>query len=186
MTKVIAAMSMSLEGFLAGPGDGKSDPPGRHGGMRIFDGCFSGRESVGDPRFRPAPGANRDEVERMFADSGAFIFGRRTYDIANGWGGRHPVNDAPVFVVTHNPLQDFPLGPSSLTFVTEGIAGAIAQAKAACGGKDVKLGGGSPAKRALAIGRCDEIVIHVAPYPRDSGVTYSGSSLKGSLFRSFR
>jgi hypothetical protein len=68
--------------------------------MHIFDWYFSGTEEYRDPRFRPEPGTNREEVERLFADSGAFIFGRRTCEITNGWGGRHPVGGAPVFVLT--------------------------------------------------------------------------------------
>ena len=66
----------------------------------------------------------------MFAESGAFIFGRRTYEIANGWGGRHPVNGVPTFVLTHRPPADYPRGPSNLTFVTDGIESAIRQARA--------------------------------------------------------
>jgi len=170
MTKVVIDMSMSLDGFAAGPDDGKADPLGRHGGMHIFDWYTSGTEEVGDPLFRPAPGANRDEVERVFVESGAYIFGRRTYDITDGWGGRHPVNGVPVFVLTHDPPADFPRGPSNLAFVTDGIKSAIDQARAVAGGKDVKLGGASPCKQALAAGLCDEILIHLAPVLLGGGV----------------
>jgi dihydrofolate reductase len=170
MTKVVIDMSMSLDGFVAGPDDGKADPLGRHGGMHIFDWYTSGTEEVGDPLFQPAPGANRDEVERVFVESGAYIFGRRTYDITDGWGGRHPVNGVPVFVLTHDPPADFPRGPSNLAFVTDGIKSAIDQARAVAGGKDVKLGGASPCKQALAAGLCDEILIHLAPVLLGGGV----------------
>ena len=170
MTKVVIDMSMSLDGFVAGPDDGKADGLGRHGGMHLFDWYFTGQEEVGDPLFRPEPGANRDEVERMFAESGAYIFGRRTYDITDGWGGRHPVNGVPVFVLTHDPPAHFSRGPSNLTFVTDGIESAIDQARAVAGGKDVKLGGASPGKQALAAGLCDEILIHLAPYLLGGGV----------------
>jgi hypothetical protein len=54
----------------------------------------------------------------MFAESGAYIFGRRAYETTGGWGGRHPVNGVLVFVLTHSPLADYPGGPSNLTFVT--------------------------------------------------------------------
>jgi dihydrofolate reductase len=94
MSKVVIDMSMSLDGYVAGPDDGKAHPLGRHGGEHVFDWYSSGREDVGDPLFRPAPGANRDQVERMFAES-AFIFGRRTYEITSGWGGRHPSTARP-------------------------------------------------------------------------------------------
>jgi len=170
MTKVVIDMSMSLDGFVAGPDDGRADPLGRHGGPHLFDWYFSGQEEYGDPLFRPEPGANRDEVERMFAESGAYIFGRRTYEITDGWGGRHPVNGVPVFVLTHDPPADFPRGPSNLTFVTDGIESAIDQARAVAGGKDVKLSGASPGKQALAAGLCDEILIHLAPHLLGGGV----------------
>jgi dihydrofolate reductase len=170
MTKVVIDMSMSLDGFVAGPEDDKANPLGRHGGEHVFDWYFSGNEEWRHPLFRPEPGVNRDEVDRMFAESGAFIFGRRTYEIANGWGGRHPVNGVPTFVLTHRPPADFPRGPSNLTFVTDGIESAIRQARVAANGKDVKLGGTAPGKQALAAGLCDEIIVHLAPYLVGGGV----------------
>ena len=80
----------------------------------------------------PSPAVNLDQVKLMFEESGAFIFGRRTYDITNGWGGAHPVNGVPVFVLTHTPPphDSVPKGSSNLTFVTDGIASAIRQARA--------------------------------------------------------
>jgi dihydrofolate reductase len=170
MSKVVIDMSMSLDGFVAGPDDGKTHPLGRHGGEHVFDWYFSGSEQYRHPVFRPEPGANRDEVERMFAESGAFVFGRRTYEIANGWGGSHPVNGLPTFVLTHEPPADYPRGPSNLTFVSDGIASAIRQARAVANGKDIKLGGASPGKQALAEGLCDELIVHLAPYLVGGGV----------------
>jgi dihydrofolate reductase len=170
MSKVVIDMSMSLDGFVAGPDDGKAHPLGRHGGEHVFDWYFSGAEVYRHPVFRPEPGVNREEVDRMFGESGAFIYGRRTYEIANGWGGRHPIDGAPIFVLTHRPPADFPRGPSNLTFVTDGIASAIAQARAVARGKDIKLGGASPGKQALAAGLCDELSVHVAPYLLGGGV----------------
>ena len=170
MSKVVIDMTMSLDGFVAGPNDGKEHPLGTHGGAHLFDWYFSGREEYRDPLFRPAPGANRDEVERMYAESGAFIFGRRTYEITNGWDGRHPVNGAPTFVLTRSPPASYPRGPSNLTFVTDGIGSAVRQARAVADGKDIKLGGASPGKQALAAGLCDEILVDVAPYLLGGGV----------------
>ena len=170
MTKIVIDMSMSLDGFVAGPDDGKEHPLGRHGGEHVFDWYESGNETYGDPIFHPAPGANRDEVAKMFAESGAYIFGRRTYDVTDGWNGRHPVNGAPVFVLTNHPPAEFPKGPSNLTFVTDGIESAIRQARAVANGKDIKLGGASPCKQALAAGVCDEILVHIAPHLLGGGV----------------
>jgi len=172
MSKVVIDMTMSLDGFVAGPRDGKQFPLGQHGGMAIFDWYTSGDTEIRSPLFKPAPGANRDQVTRMFAESGAFVFGRKTYDITSGWGGRHPVDGAPVFVLTHNPPPpaEVSKGPSNLTFVTDGIASALRQAKAVAGDKDVKLGGASPGKAALAAGLVDEILVHIAPYLMGGGV----------------
>jgi dihydrofolate reductase len=170
MSKVVIDMTMSLDGFVAGPRDGKDHPLGTHGGAHLFDWYFSGREEFRHPVFRPEPGPNRDEVARMFAESGAFIFGRRTYEIADGWNGRHPVNGVPTFVLTRDPPARYPRGPSNLTFVTDGIASAIRQARAVAGGLDIKLGGASPGKQALAAGLCDEILVYVAPYLLGGGV----------------
>jgi dihydrofolate reductase len=170
MSLVVIDMSISLDGFVAGPDDGSAHPLGTHGGEHVFDWYFSGSEEYRDPLFRPAPGPNRDEVAKMFAESGAFIFGRRTYEIAKGWGGRHPVNGVPTFVLTHNPPADYPRGPSNLTFVTDGIESAIRQARAVAKGKATKLGGTSTGKQALAAGVCDEILIHLAPYLLGGGV----------------
>ena len=172
MTKVVIDMTMSLDGFVAGPGDGKDHPLGKSDGMRIFDWYFSGKENYRHKLFRPEPGANLDQVKLMYEESGAFIFGRRTYDITNGWGGAHPVDGAPVFILTHTPprADTVPKGPSKLTFVTDGIASAIRQARAVADGRDIKLGGASPCQQALKAGLCDEILIHLAPYLLSDGV----------------
>src|SRR5437868_5522106 len=146
MPKVIIDMTTSLDGYVAGPEDGPEFPLGKHGGHAIFDWYTSGTEEYRSSLFKPEPGPNLDEVKRMFAESGAYIFGRRTYEITRGWGGRHPVNGAPVFVLTHRPppAESVPSGPSNLTFVTDGIASAVHQAQAVAGDKHVKLGGASP------------------------------------------
>jgi dihydrofolate reductase len=172
MPKVIIDMTMSLDGYIAGPDDGPADPLGTHGGMAIFDWFFSGATEYREPLFKPEPGANLAEVQRMFDESGAFIFGRRTYDITHGWNGRHPVNDAPLFILTHRPppAETVPSGPSTITFVTDGIESAIRQASVAAGARHVKLGGASPGKQALRAGLVDEILVHIAPYLLGGGV----------------
>jgi dihydrofolate reductase len=172
MTKVVIDMTMSLDGFVAGPDDGQEHPLGKNDGMRIFDWYFSGNEEYRHKLFRPEPGSNLDQVKLMYAESGAFIFGRRTYEIAHGWGGAHPVNGVPIFVLTHTPppVDTVPKGPSNLTFVTDGIASAIRQAREVAQGKDIKLGGASPGQQALKAGLCDEILIHLAPCLLGGGV----------------
>jgi dihydrofolate reductase len=108
----------------------------------------------------------------MFDESGAFVFGRRTYDITHGWSGRHPVDGAPVFVLTHRPpsVESVPKGPSNLQFVTDGIESAIRKTKAAACHKHVKLGGASAGKQALRANLVDEILVHIAPHLLGGGV----------------
>jgi dihydrofolate reductase len=169
-SKVVIEMSMSLDGFVAGPDDGEAFPRGRDGIRHVFGWMSSGTEKVRGTR--PAPGANRDEIERMFAESGAFIFGRRSYDITGGWGGSHPLTGVPLFILTHDPPDPdtVPKGHSRIVFVTDGIESAVRQAKTAAGGKDVVLSGASPCQQALEAGVVDEVVIHLAPSLIGSGV----------------
>lgn len=172
MNKVVIDMTISLDGYVAGPDDGPKYPLGKNGGMAIFDWYFSGKNEYKNPVFRPEEGVNLDVVKQAFEESGAFVTGRKTYDITNGWNGRHPIEGLPIFVLTHNPptASKVPKGPSSLTFVTDGIKHAIELAKAAAGNKDVKLGGASPCKQALKSGLVDEIFVHIAPYLLGGGV----------------
>ncbi len=163
MSKVIIEMSMSLDGFVSGPDDGNEFPLGRDGIKHVFAWYSSATEKGG---------ANRDEVERMYAESGAYIFGRRTYDITGGWGGSHPVKGVPLFILTHNPPapETVPKGDSKIVFVTDGIESAVRQAKTAAGGKNVVLSGASPCQQALESGVVDEVLIHLAPSLIGSGV----------------
>jgi len=181
MANVVIDMTMSLYGFVAGPQDGPDNPLGKQGGDAIFDWYMSGTTEFRSPQFKPEPGANLEEVKRMYAESGAYVFGRKTYDITNGWNGRHPVNGAPVFILTHHPPKDddVPKGPSNITFVTDGIEHALQLAKAAAGDKDVKLGGSSPGQQALEAGLVDEILVHVAPYLLGDGVRLFDRFSKG-------
>jgi dihydrofolate reductase len=160
---VVIDMSMSLDGFVAGPNDSAQHRLGTHRGEKVFDWLATGKELHPKSTFLKPEGANRTVIDQMFARFGAFISGRRTYDLAKGWGGRHPVNGAPVFILTHHPDPNPPKGESDLTFVTDGIESAVAQAKSAAQGKDVGLMGTKPGQQALAAGLVDEILIHVSP-----------------------
>ena len=91
------------------------------------------------------------------------------------------MDGAPVFVLTHTPPapETVPKGPSNLTFITTGIADAIAAARQVARGKDIKLGGASPGKAALDAGLCDEILVHIAPYLLGGGVSLFGALSDG-------
>jgi dihydrofolate reductase len=160
---VVIDMSMSLDGFVAGPDDSPQHRLGTHSGEKVFDWLATGKVPHPKSSFLKPEGANCTIIDQMFARFGAFISGRRTYDLAQGWHGRHPVNGAPVFILTHHPDPNPPKGESKLVFVTDGIESAVSKAKAAARGRDVALMGTSPGQQALAAGLVDEILIHVSP-----------------------
>src|SRR5260370_25215168 len=167
MGQVIAGLSMSLDGFTAGPNDGPGNPLG-DGGGRLFDWWTAGTERLGsDDRFRP-PARSRGVVEEMFR-AGAIITGRRTFDIARGWGGHHPVG-APFFLLTHNPPDKW-VGPGTGgTVITGGIDAALDQAQAAAGDRDIGVCGANVARQYLTAGLLDEIHLDLVPVLLGSGI----------------
>ena len=167
MGTVIVDLSMSLDGFIAGEGDGRTSPLGR-GGEALFAWMAAGDPIPGvDERLAP-PEASRPIVEEWLAEAGAGLSGRRTFDIAGGWAEGHPV-DAPIFVVTHEPPIEGRWSPQ-VTFVTDGVARALALAQDAAGDKVVSISGADLAKQLLALGRLDEIQVSIAPVLLGGGV----------------
>jgi dihydrofolate reductase len=169
MAKVVIDMSISLDGFIAGPNDGPQLPLGGRGGEHIFNWFFSGARYYKGTMFRPKPGSRR-VVEEMFQEAGAMLTGRRTYEIANGWNGTHPVNGIPVVIMTHKPPANRPKGKSQLVFVTNGIEAAVDKAKTLAKGGNVGIAGASVAQQALRTGLVDELYLHVAPIALGAGV----------------
>jgi dihydrofolate reductase len=178
MSKVMVGLSVSLDGFIAGPNDGVSNPLG-DGGGKLFEWWGAGTERIGDDdRFRP-PARSRAVVEEAFA-AGAVITGRRTFDIAHGWGGHHPMG-APFFLLTHNPPDRW-VGPGTDgTAVTDGIESALEQARAVAGGRPVAIGAADVAQQYLKAGLLDEIHLNVVPVLLGGGVSMFGD-LDGSQF----
>lgn len=167
MGNVVVGLSMSLDGFIAGPNDGPGNPLG-DGGGRLFSWWSAGTERVGpDDRFKP-PARSRSVAEEMF-DCGAIITGRRTFDIANGWGGHHPAG-APFFLLTHNPPERY-VGPGTGgTVVVDGIESALEQARAVAGGRKIAVGAADVAQQYLKAGLLDEIHINLVPVVLGGGV----------------
>jgi dihydrofolate reductase len=160
MGKVTVDMSMSLDGFSAGPGDGFGCGLGI-GGERLHSWVFGGEWSYGDEAGR-ATGVDREVLDEIFA-CGAHIVGRRMFDVVEGWGYQNPF-DAPCFVLTHRVDEGLLAKAPSFTFVTDGIDSALEQARAVAGGKDVSIAGGvNVAQQYLRAGLVDEMQIHLAP-----------------------
>jgi dihydrofolate reductase len=146
-------MSMSLDGYIAGPND-EPGHPGGDGFMRLHEWYFADGQSG-----RPS-GPAGEVVDGMTA-TGAVLVGRRTADQVDHYQGDH--HGVPIFVLSHRPppptMANYPL----VTYVTDGIASAVAQAKAAAGDRDVLVHGANAAQQALEAGVLDEIQIHQIP-----------------------
>jgi dihydrofolate reductase len=178
MSKVVVGLSVSLDGYIAAPNDGPGNPLG-DGGGRLFEWWTAGTERIGpDDRFRP-PARSRAVVEEAFA-SGAIITGRRTFDIAGGWGGHHPMG-VPFFLLTHNPPGRW-VGPGTDgTVVTDGIESALDQARAVAGGRAIGVCGADVAQQFLKAGLLAEIHINLVPVLLGGGIRLFGN-LEGHQF----
>jgi dihydrofolate reductase len=165
MSKVIAIMSMSLDGYVADANDGVAE---------VFDWYFSGDVEVvtasGDSgmTFRvSAPSA--EHLRGLTREVGAMLTGRRTFERANGWGGRHPW-DIPAFVVTHDVPAGWPRPGSTVEFVTDGLESAVARAKAAAAPRGVGVHGADTIRQLLDAGLLDELQIDLAAVLLGEGV----------------
>lgn len=169
MTLVTTALSTSLDGFIAGPGDGPGQPLGVGGGA-LFEWFGNGdTPSKFYPSFRMSADSARFFDEGA-SRQGAIISGRRTYDITEGWGGDGPLPGIPLFVMTHSIPENVPAGEIPYTFVTDGIESAIEQARAVAAGQDVALMGADPVQQAIQAGLLDELTIHLVPVLLGQGV----------------
>src|SRR5215203_5918245 len=130
MGKVSTGLSMSLDGFIAGPNDGPEQPLGE-GGMGLFAWYSGGETEYRLPGtemvFEVSP-QSADLLREAHNKMGAFVTGRRTFDITNGWGGSPPLG-VPTFVVTHTVPQEWLYEGSPYTIVTDGVQNAVEQAK---------------------------------------------------------
>jgi dihydrofolate reductase len=171
MGKVSVGLSMSLDGFIAGPNDGPDSPLG-DGGERLFAWYSAGDTDYELPgtemvfRISPQSAELLREVDRTM---GAFVTGRRTFDIANGWGGRPPLG-VPTFVVTHTVPKEWVYEESPFTFITEGVEDAVEQARAVAGENDVAVGAASIAQQCIRAGLLDEVHINLVPVLLGGGV----------------
>jgi dihydrofolate reductase len=149
MAKVYGEISVSLDGYVAGPDQTLEDPLGR-GGEQLHEWAFrlaAWRNAHGLEGGETGPESGL--VERTLRATGAYVMGRRMFSGGegpwvddpnpNGWWGDEPPFHAPVFVVTHEPRERLDLQGTSFTFVTGGVADAVEQAREAAAGRDVQL-----------------------------------------------
>jgi dihydrofolate reductase len=165
MTRVIAIMSMSLDGYVADANDGVDE---------VFDWYYSGEVDISMPSTSSdmtfhvsAPSA--EHLRGLMAEVGAMLTGRRTFEKAGGWDGQHPW-DVPALVVTHHVPDGWPRPGSTVEFVTDGIESAVARAKSAAGPKSVGVHGAQTIQQCLDAGLLDEIHVDLAAVLLGAGV----------------
>lgn len=151
MSKVIAGMTMSLDGYV-------NDKNG------TVDGLYSDFSELHDaPTF-----------QEMIKNTGAVVMGRHVYEMADpfSWANDEYEFQTPIFVLTHSPPAKYPEGNGrlSFTFVTDGVESAISQAKKAAGDKDVQVIGANTIQECLNAGLCDELQIDIMPVLLGCGV----------------
>jgi dihydrofolate reductase len=154
MSKSVLYMSMSLDGYIAGPNDEVSNPGG-DGFIRLHE---WGLTPDGESHRTTGPAG---QLNNEMKATGAVLAGRRTAEQVDHWGGDH--HGVSIFVVSHRPpgpsVANYPL----VTYVSDGIVSAMAQAKAAAGNRNVMVHGASTAQQALEAGVLDELEIHQVP-----------------------
>jgi dihydrofolate reductase len=164
MSKIVAIMSMSLDGYIADRNDGVAE---------VFDWYFTS----GDVEFNTGGAdsmtfkvseASAAHIRDLTSGLGAVLTGRRTFDKAEGWGGNHAWG--PAFVLTHDIPAGWPRPNSTVHFVTDGIESAVNQAKAAAAGKSVGVHGADTIQQLLNVGLLDEISVDIAAVLLGSGV----------------
>jgi dihydrofolate reductase len=170
MGKVVFNMTVSLDGFVAGPNDSPDNGLG-DGGDALFNWYFSGDTEISVSEGTPVLKVSQQSAEILkeaLATYGAGVWGRKTFDIARAWGGHPP--GSPAFIVTHTVPQEWVYDGSPFTFVTDGVESAIQQAKKAAGDKDVVVCTASILQQCLNLGLVDEIHLDVAPLLLGKGV----------------
>jgi dihydrofolate reductase len=164
MARVICDMSISLDGYVTGPNDSRENPFGD--GAGTLHAWLSAAATERD----------REVLREMVDGVGAIVMGRTSFEKNEGdggWGDAGPMGDIPCFVVTHHkPTRSY---PDVFTFVTDGVASAIEQAKKVAGDKVVGLHGATVMQQGLRLGLVDEIRVHVVPILLGGGTPLFGA-----------
>lgn len=164
MSKVIAIMSMSLDGYVADRNGGVAEVMGWY----MTSGDTEVQTGGADPMTLRMSEASASHFRDLTSELGSVLTGRRTFETANGWGGNHAWG--PAFVLTHRVPTGWPKPNSTVNFVTDGIESAVKQAKAAAAGKSVGVHGADTIQQLLNAGLLDEIHIDIAALLLGSGV----------------
>jgi dihydrofolate reductase len=164
MGKVCTHMTMSLDGFIADPNDEVGE---------LFEWYEIGEVTVPNPNEDVSLHVDEVSAEmlrELIGNTGAVVSGRRLFDIANGWGDKHPAG-APVVVVTHRAPKDADERWPNTTFV-DGIEPAITRAKQIAGDQDVTIASANVTQQALALGLVDEVCVSLVPVLFGHGIPY--------------
>ena len=165
MGRVVIDVSMSIDGFVAGPNDGESRPLGENGEL-LHEWMFH----------RDTPhAADTDVRNELRVRVGAAVIGRRTFDLGLPNWGDVPF-PGPSFVLTHRSHDDLTMASGTFTFCVDGPGPAVEQASAAAGDRDVVVMGGDVGRQCLAAGLIDELHVHVVPVLLGRGVRLFESS----------
>lgn len=158
MSKTVLDMSISLDGFVAGPNDGPGNGLG-DGGQRLHEWLIAGTDADHARVARPE-GVNGQVFDEMLA-TGAVVAGRGTFEPAAGWGGDHH-DRVPIFIL-YRGKPGIDIGQWPLVTAVDDVASAMTQAKEAAGTRNVLVHGAGVARLALAAGVLDELELHVVP-----------------------
>lgn len=164
MSKVVAIMSVSLDGFVADRNDGVGE---------VFDWYFNSGDvefetGGADPMTFKVSEPSARHLRALWSELGAVLTGRRTFEVAQGWGGNHAWG--PAFVLTHHVPEGWPRPGSTVHFVTDGLESAVNQARAAAAGKNVAVHGADTIQQLLDAGLLDEVHVDIAAVLLGSGV----------------
>jgi dihydrofolate reductase len=166
MGTVGAGFSVSLDGFIAGRNDEVE-----HVFAWMYRGGTDVKQSTGEHDIDlQVTSEGAKQFEDIAQSIGALVSGRRLFEVAGAWGGKHPL-DVPIVVLTHHPPQEWVNKPDSpFTFVTDGVESAVAKAKEIAGEKNVGVAGANVMQQCLKAGLLDEIGIDLVPVLLGSGI----------------
>jgi dihydrofolate reductase len=179
VSSVFCQISISVDGFVAGPNQSEDDPIGE-GGMRLHEWAFATQSWLkAHGREGGERNADADVIEEGIRDVGAYIMGRKMFGGGDGdwdlewkgWWGDDPPYHVPTYVITHHERESLPMeGGTTFHFVTDGIESALTHAREAAGDSRVCVAGGASAVRQyIAAGLLDELHLHVVPIVLGSG-----------------